>query len=369
VVLVFFINKRFAAALSIIGCCFFLYYWPTIGHFGPDYLGYVDVFENAYYNSSYPYYQSKTRADVEILYEVLNSWFNLRVSNDFRFFLIFNYLLSMFLIYMGLRKFKPFYFYCFTVMLLPVIFPTIFYYLLRSSLSFSCCFLGLCLLTRKKHWFGLLFLYLGFNLHTQYLLISLLIIFTYVYFFIYKKEHIDLKFYKDRILFFGLSLTILLIISRYFTGVTESLLSFLPSSDLAQGKLGYLSDEKESGFRITSILSIIVYPIISYRILVDKFKTNKTFFVENNKIDTVLVVILYAIFVYGASINISFITDAHVAGRLSRFSDYTGLSLLFYTFLNNFYTKEIERIIIFILFVIVPVLYPAVYLNTNWNIF
>ena len=369
IALVFFINKRFAFVLAIIGCSFFLYYWPTIGHFGDDYLGYLDVFENAYYKPIYPYYESRTKADVEMLYRFINSIFNLKVSDDFRLFLIFNYLSSVFLMYLGLRKFKPIYFYSFTVMLLPVIFPTIFYYLLRSSLSFSFCFLGFCLLIRKKYWVALFCLYVGFNLHTQYLLISLLIIFTHAYFFILKKHTSSLIFHKNRILLFGTVLTIFLVTFKYFSGATEALLSLLPSSDLAQGKLGHLSAKKESGFRITAILSILVYPIISYKILVTKFRTNKTFFLENNKFDTALVVLLFAIFVYGASINLAFITDPHVAGRLSRFSDYVGLSLLFFSFLNSFYTKEIERIIIIILFLVVPILYPAVYLNANWNIF
>ena len=54
-VLLFFLNKKKALIFIIIGCVFFLYFLPSIGYFGPDYLGYQTTYVNAFKIEAFPW--------------------------------------------------------------------------------------------------------------------------------------------------------------------------------------------------------------------------------------------------------------------------------------------------------------------------
>jgi hypothetical protein len=147
------------------------------------------------------------------------------------------------------------------------------------------------------------------------------------------------------------------------------IIKFLPfSSDYLAIKFGAYLDNERTGFRITGLLSIIGYPLMIYK-LEKYYNTSKleTLFFNNKKSDMLFMYMLYAIILYGAAINLGYFNNPHMAGRLSRMSDYAGMGLVLPSYLAHYYKKESVNIVFFILVLLAPILYASVYMNVNWG--
>tara|TARA_B110000259_G_scaffold149802_1_gene169114 strand:- start:707 stop:1852 length:1146 start_codon:yes stop_codon:yes gene_type:complete len=370
-VLLFFINKKRAVIFVIIGCVFFLYYLPSIGHFGPDYLGYQTTYVNAFKIEAFPWVNTAAQIDSEPFYLWYSSLISAYSNLGFSFYMIFNFLLCVFISVFMLRSFKSDYKYFFWIMILPVIFPTIFYFLLRSSLSYFLVALGFFSLlnpSKKKAIFlAILFFFLGINLHSQYILITLLILGVFV---VLRFETLA-EYYRDLkiIIISAFALIFILTGLRSFTNELASILSFLPSSDVISVKIGHLTGVDNKGLRLTALLSIVIYPVMAFQVVIKTYKSHVLYFLNNKLKERKFLLLMLAIILYGAAINIAYFDSALAAGRLSRFSDYLGICLLMPMYFKTCIGYKTEYLALVIITVLAPILYAAVYMNIQWGIF
>tara|TARA_B110000967_G_scaffold174184_1_gene186220 strand:+ start:311 stop:1456 length:1146 start_codon:yes stop_codon:yes gene_type:complete len=370
-VLAFFTNKKRAVFFIIIGCAFFLYYLPSIGYFGPDYLGYQTTYINAFKIEVFPWVNTAAQIDSEPFYLWYSSFFSAYTGLSFSFYLIFNFLLCVFISVFMLRSFKVDYKYFFWIMILPVIFPTIFYFLLRSSLSYFLVTLGFFSLLnpnkKKAIFFAILFSFMGINLHSQYILMTFLFLgtFTVLSFETLADYYRDLKI----ITISAFALIFVLITLRSYTSEIASLLSFLPSSDVISVKIVHLTGEDERGLRLTALLSIFIYPVMAFKVVIKTYKSQTSFFLNDKLKERKFLLLMLAIILYGAAINVAYFDSALAAGRLSRFSDYLGICLLMPMYFKTCIGYKTEYLALVIITVLAPILYAAVYMNIQWGIF
>ncbi|MFZ1324644.1 MAG: hypothetical protein WAT67_01230, partial [Candidatus Contendobacter sp.] len=67
------------------------------------------------------------------------------------------------------------------------------------------------------------------------------------------------------------------------------------------------------------------------------------------------------IIIFGALLNIIFFNTPHVAGRLSRFSDYLGIGLVVPSYFIYFYGRNSAILVLFLFALMAPILYPTLY--------
>lgn len=345
---------------------YFIAFIRADGFLPPDYENYLQVFTNAFKVQGWPFYKTVTVASVEELYVTFNGFVKFNISYDFVDFMLVQAAICLLLFYVTIHKMIDHHKAVSFVMLLPVIYPTVNYFLLRSALPF---FLGLLALVylAKRQWFpAVLLLGIGFNIHNQYILQFFLVVMA----FFYIKKGIDnhkTKTVNRVLLSSAIVLSVILAFANVFEPILAELLSFLPNARLTSTKLNYL-DIKEQSFRITAFLSIGVFPYFTYKIL--KLKLNNPsmhlFFEEKDK-DLLFVYLLFALSLTGAAINLGFIDNSHVAGRLSRFSDYICTLFIIHTYLRLHFSEYLYRLIIFFIILISPLIYPAVYMDIDWG--
>tara|TARA_B110000879_G_scaffold176950_1_gene231211 strand:- start:402 stop:1547 length:1146 start_codon:yes stop_codon:yes gene_type:complete len=370
-VLFFFINKKRAVFFIIIGCVFFLYFLPSIDYFGNDYSGYYKTYINAFKIEQFPWVVTSAQIDSEPLYLWYSSLVSAYSNFGFSFYMVFNFVLCVVISVFMLRSFKVHYKYFFWIMILPVIFPTIFYFLLRSSLSYFLVALGFFSLLnsnkKKAIFFALLFSFLGFNLHSQYILITLLFLGVYIVlrFETLADYHKNLKIITTS----ALALIFILLSTRSFTNEIASFLSFLPSSDVISVKIGHLIGKDERGLRLTALLSVVIYPVMAFQVVKKTYKSHVLYFLNNKLKERKFLLLMLAIILYGAAINIAYFDSALAAGRLSRFSDYLGICLLMPMYFKTCIGYKTEYLALLIITVLAPILYAAVYMNIQWGIF
>jgi len=370
-VLLFFLNKKKALIFIIIGCVFFLYFLPSIGYFGPDYLGYQTTYVNAFKIEAFPWVNTAAQIDSEPFYLWYSSLISAYSNLGFSFYMIFNFLLCVFISVFMLRSFKSDYKYFFWIMILPVIFPTIFYFLLRSSLSYFLVALGFFSLLnpnkKKAIFYAILFSFMGINLHSQYILMTLLFLGT----FMSLKFEILADYYRNLkiITISAFALIFVLIALRSYTSEIASLLSFLPSSDVISVKIGHLIGKDERGLRLTALLSVVIYPVMAFQVVIRTYKSDVLYFLNNKLKERKFLLLMLAIILYGAAINIAYFDSALAAGRLSRFSDYLGICLLVPMYFKTCIGYKFEYFVLTLITVLAPVLYAAVYMDVIWGIF
>lgn len=352
----YFFNKKIGYGAILISVPFFLFLLPSTGF---DYDFYKESYDNAVFISHFPYFESISTLTAEPLYVWYTSLVSVLTKLSFPGFLAFNYLICSAIILYALPKsseIQDLKYYLF-LFLLPIIIPTVFYFSPRSSISFSFIFLGFfTLFFNKRMVLGSTFLFIGFSFHTQYFLIGLYLILLY---FLSLKANFYTKY---RIISVNAILAIFLFFFLFFISFFEAIIaavfSFLPSASVAVTKLHYVSsdDGASGGFRLTSILSIIVYPLILIFFL-------KNINLKNNIIDKMVLFGLVGVVFFGAVVNLAFIGDPHVAGRLSRFSDYFCMSFLIpYTlYLNKQYLTI--KLIGLIMCILSPFLFKSLYIG------
>lgn len=353
----YFLSKRLGFGLIIVIVPIFLIFLPTTGL---DYDYYKLSYDSAYYMPKFPFFHSNSVLTAEPLYIWYTSFISVVTKISFPYFLSLNFLLCSFMLNYSLKKVGGFssslrsYFF---IYLLPVIIPTIFYFSPRSSISFCFVLLGFLTLSfQNKLKLGALFLFIGFSFHSQYILISMYILAIYIL----KLRMPSLK--KIAILNINLISSVLLflflVLLPFLENIVNSLFSFLPSASIALAKLHYVSGDAESGngFRITAILSIIIYPILAL-LMLNKYDKHNSLINEN------FVFCVVGVVLFGAVVNLVFINDPHVAGRLSRFSDYFSMGLLLPYTLFIYKKQLLIKATALITCLISPLLFKTLYID------
>ena len=349
------IFKGRMAVLLIAACCStFLAVLPSTGF---DYDYYKQAFDHAYHAAQFPWFYTDSILTAEPLYIWYTSAVSVITPLPFQGFLVLNFILCVILSLFSFKKTKYIRIDLFWVSFLPVVFPTLFYFSPRSSLSFFLVLFGFFLLCQRRIWLSFGILAIAVSLHSQYILVCVFFIaayFSYAY-----SRGLEEKI-RRRV---GLALILLsglcLVGVHSLMGVLSSVLGVLPSSEIALSKLHYL-EASRSGYRITSILSIIIYPIIFYLMKKRKDARGITFF-NDNYTDQVFVHMLGLVILFGAMVNLVFFDQSHLAGRLSRFSDYMGMGVIIPAFLVIYFGRELCILGLWVMALVAPLVYGTVY--------
>ncbi|MCI5136889.1 MAG: hypothetical protein D3922_00400 [Candidatus Electrothrix sp. AR1] len=346
-----FFSLRVSAIILVIGCSVFLYLLPP--SVGGDYSIYQNAVENSYVSKEYPWFKTEAGFSSEPLYLFYSSLLGVLLFKGYKLFMIANFIICYLISFLALRRcpYKNIFFF-FWIATLPVIFPTIFYGSPRSSISFFFVLAGFFLLVDMKYLLSFCCFSLGVSFHSQYLFSSGVIISCY--FLLKNSRNIS----KKLILYSLLALiSICLFNIKFVLGLILFVFSFLPSGDIASAKMHYFEDAR-SGIRFTSILSIFVYPILIYL-----FRSVKqVFFFKEEEKEHMAKNLFLAMILSAGILNIIFFNNPHVAGRLSRFSDYSSLTLLVpIFFLAKSNSKTTVLTILFIINLISPLIYKSIY--------
>jgi len=344
-----------------VGVFYFLNILPDTGL---DYSSYEITFENSRITSDFPYFETRSAIVSEPLYLWYNSFLGVVLNRNFQLFLGVNFLLCLTITFYFFKSSKlsltDFWFFS-----LPVIIPTIFYFSPRSSISYVLAVAGVMYLTKRKTLLALILFLCVVSIHSQYILQSFLILVLY---FLVRKSNFK-NDNKIRVLIITSSV-IFSVILRFIEDLIpflSQILSVLPSSNIATAKLHYL-EESRSGYRLTSLLSIVIYPIGMY-FLYNIYLKGKINLFKNKTDNRFLIILLFGLIFYGAAINIAYFDNPHLAGRLSRLSDYMGLGILTPVILDYVANKNLKKLILFIIILLAPILFSSIYYNVTWNIF
>lgn len=360
-VLIYFVNKRFACGVAIVGVFYFLNILPSTNL---DYGYYEEAFDNAFITSSYPWFHTEAIITAEPFYLWYTSFWGVIAPFGFPFFLAINFLLCYLLSRLVFRTLPKKLLYDFWIYLLPVIIPTIFYFSPRSSISFIALFIFFIYMIKKNYIIALPFLLFAISMHSQYLLMGgliLLVSFTFYKIESRRKRSLYIIIYSS-ILYLGL------IFINSGTEYISSFLSFLPSTDIINSKLGYFENGRE-GFRFSSIFSILIYPFLAYNFFKKIIDTETEVFLKNKDLEINFAYVVFSIIVFGAVINLAFISAPHLAGRLSRFSDYLGMGLLFPLYFTYSSRWQYGYLVLFLITLLTPVIYSTIYYNVDWGVF
>jgi len=353
-----FFNKRIGIIALIISVSVCLFFLPNTGD---DYIYYKQAFDNAVYSSEFPFFVTNSTLTAEPLYLFYSSLISVVTQLDFEYFLVINFLLCFF-IFNSKSLFKSENMNClFWLMMLPVIIPTIFYFSPRSSLSFFLVLIGLFFLIEMNRVKAVLMFFLAIIFHSQYILIISYLLF--VEYFILNKNKVG----KNSVIYLLLTVSFLFFaikILPYMISTISSLFSFLPSATVAISKLHYLTGDSDGSIRMTSLLSIIIFPVLATQVFRKNNLVYKKIGLDEDRTKRLSFYIL-ACALFGMCINISFFNLPHVSGRLGRFSDYFCLVILIPIFFRMYFTFKTVVLISIFFILIAPVLYPTVYTVIN----
>ncbi|MGB0981159.1 MAG: EpsG family protein [Winogradskyella sp.] len=375
VAIVFIFHKNFAKWLSILGGIFFLLYLPASGFYSPDYFGYEQAYESAFVVPEYPWISSDARIDAEIFYLRYTAFFKIITGLSYPYFLVINFVICVLLSYLTLKRFNTFVKDTFWVMFFPILFPILFFHLIRSSISLFLLFLGFMMLVNAKNYksiiFALIVTFIGFNFHSQYILIAVL--FSIAFFLLRFKSVKDYSYNLRLVFVFSAILVVVLVALRSFVEELSTLVSVISTSDLATSKLGYLETEDSRGFRITSVLSVFVYPYMIYQLIKNTYWNPRPLILNEKHTERVFLFMLFAVVFFTAAINIAYFDSTHLSSRLGRFSDYLCMAVLVPLYLKICIGNKTESIIVLVVAVIAPFLYASIYQDYynsfQWNIF
>lgn len=341
-------------AAIMIGGAFFLFVLPTTGF---DYDYYKQAYDNAYYINSYPWFVTESVLTAEPLYIWYSSFVSVLIGGGFAVFLVVNFLVCFFIINFSLKKIVNFDCGLLWLAFLPIVFPTIFYFSPRSSLSFSLVMLGFFWLADGRWWKALLVFFVAISFHSQYLLVVVTLLLCVLFYEVSKK--FGEAFQRRSVYVAIVFVSIVLVSINLVISFLPSVLSFLPSADIAIAKLHYFESE-DSGYRATMILSVFVYPVLLYFLLKLK-KQRKIVFVCDSESDRRLCQLVVVIVLFGAMVNLVMLGNSHVAGRLARFSDYFSMGVIVPLSLRLLFAREGAVLILFFLALVSPFIYGTVY--------
>lgn len=315
----------------------FLLFLPDTGY---DFRFYEEAYNTVYFDANAPlFFRSRSYLTAE------PGWFAYMgiikpFIPDFRYFLVFNFLLCLFLIkrsltIMGVR---PDLMNLMIALMVPVQFITIMFWSPRSALPLALCFYSFALLQKNRLLLPLLLLLIAGNIHSQYLVVIAAMLSYQIL-----DNYVFAKYSKKISIAVSLGLLFVAFIS---VQTIVAYLSFLPSAAILNSKLSYLSADN-TGFRITGILSIFIYPMFLY--------VNR----KNTELKGYFDLLLFFT-VFSFLMNVAFIENAHIAGRLSRVTDY-----FLFPFVLGYAALLVNRGIgaffLIPLFVVFPFMFPGLY--------
>ena len=176
-----------------------------------------------------------------------------------------------------------------------------FLYMLKNEKNYECNIVFFC----------------GCSIHSQYLLFSFLIIYT-----CFSLRLLKPNLYLAFAVCSACALAFVLRSLSEFTQVLSSMLDFMPSSDTITAKMHYFEEEQGGwGYRLTSVLSIFVFPAIAWSLIKNRRFADKAV-VEEFVDGYYYLYVFFCIILYGCAINIAFIDMSHLADRLGRFLIY-----------------------------------------------
>lgn len=266
-------------------------------------------------------------------------------GGDYRTFLVINFLLCFGLLAFCLRELgiEPQTARLTIALMTPVAFPTIFFWSPRSSISLFIVLLGLCRYIKGRYTTSALLLFAAAMIHSQYIAVAIFCL------IVLSPLATTLLRTSRKTLVYSSSLVVVLLLAWIGPSIIGHL-SFLPSVAVVESKLGQLDGGGESVVRITALGSVLLVPLAFTRL--------RQFLPGGRPGD-----LIEALMVFGVLINIVFATDAHVAGRLSRMSDYLLIPLAAaIAFQYHFQTGQ-RPVVVWPLALAVPLVYPGLYLQ------
>lgn len=334
----------------------FSFFLLTLPSTGRDYDYYKAAYDNAFMLPSFPWFGTQAVITAEPLYLWYSSFLSVITGSSFQIFLVVNFLICFFvsmLSFYGNRMARLDFAW---VAFLPVIAPTIFYFSPRSSLSFFMLMFGFFLLVKGRLWAGLAAIVFSALFHSQYIMIGLFLVFSYFIFQVSPKFKIK-KVYLAFLLVTSMILFLLGI--KYLLGFLSAAFSVLPSSDVAVGKLNQLEDVRE-GYRVTAILSILIYPSMLF-FLWQRFKKGGVIFYDDDLMNRRWMFMMAMVVVFGAMINIVFFNASHLSSRLGRFSDYFSMAILVPLVFRLVGGRLVASAGLFVMALMAPIMYATVY--------
>lgn len=351
------ISIRVSFYVLIIGCSVSLLLLPDTG---ADYGAYKDAYDNAYFTIEYPWFQTASSLTAEPAYKWYTSFFANVIPLGFSSFLMFNFLLCVLLTFYWSKLIPEWkkYIYIFWLYSLPVVFPTIFYWSPRSSISFIMIFGGFLYMLKNEKIMSVILFFCGCSIHSQYLLFSFLIIYT-----CFSLRLLKPNLYLAFAVCSACALVFVLRSLSEFTQVLSSMLDFMPSSDTITAKMHYFEEEQGGwGYRLTSVLSIFVFPAIAWSLIKNRRFADKAV-VEEFVDGYYYLYVFFCIILYGCAINIAFIDMSHLASRLGRFSDYMAMCFLFPLYIRYKFGDNMLIILLLLFCVMAPFIYKGLYAN------
>lgn len=338
-----FVGRRIVFVV-VMAMSLLLYNLPTTGD---DYDFYKIAYESAVWQGSYPFVITSGLTAERGFKIYLWLAKTITLGSSFEFFLVFNFWLCFLVYYYALKNMVERIPVLNLSILISVVlfFPTIFYFSPRSSLSFVLVFLSVSFLVKANRsiFFSIMPMLLAVLVHSQYIPVVILLMTSVI---------------MVRVVGLGYrpSVALICVVPCVFVLVAapslQSILYSIPGMGFLAYKLHYFIDESAGPFRVTALLSVVIFPLLYFM----SFNRSKVI-----KCELKFYVLL--LIVFGAVVNVAFYDNAHVSGRISRFSDFFLISVLLPVFLNKFFfeSRALLSAVVVFLSVISIYLYPTLY--------
>lgn len=316
---------------------FFLLYLPETGF---DFAIYQLAYESIYFDSHAPlFFRSSASITAEPGWFLYTGIIHTFIS-DFRYFLVFNFIICMVIFLktmkvLGIERNRS---ALMIALLVPICLITIMFWSPRSALPFMITILAISYLHSGLLILPIILSLTAITIHSQYAVILMLSIAFYV-------SRTKRTTNGGKFILLLLSL-IFIAILYFFRMQIVNFISFLPSSGIIAGKLHYLQDSN-GAFRVSGILSILVFPLYVF--------SRRTSLAKRHYFDTV---ILFSVF--SMAINLIFLGNAHIAGRLARASDYYLFSYILAD-ATLYIHRPFGAWVLIPIFTLLPFLFPDLY--------
>jgi hypothetical protein len=311
-----FLNLAFASIAALLPRPYILvviYYSIVIWVYqpsNPDYVHYEYLYREIVFDADMPFFfWDPTGFTGEPVWKLYNLLLKIITgSANYSIFLIFNFILTFYLIYTFAKNIisVPQQRVFFILFMLPVAFPILFLASPRSSISLFLVANSIIYIANGKYAKFALFAFLGFSIHSQYLPIVFSIAILKIVSYNRRSLRLGPVLISSNSLNNIATITLIMIVV-YSYQLFLNYLSFLPSFDLISKKTHYLSGGDYT-LRVSGLAFIVFFAISVFYLRDSISQRYKTY--------------IYLLVIFSITVNIVFLGNAHVAGRLSRLSEY-----------------------------------------------
>lgn len=310
----------------------------------PDFAGYERSFRSVGFEiSSSGLTSGGNEIDVEPLWLIYQALWKALGAHDYRVFLIVNFWICTLMIVAALRVLlEALELDLALALMVPISMPVMFLMSPRSSISFAATLLGLVALAQGERWRAAVLVLLGVGMHSQYLAAAL---FTIAALLLRGR-----RYSRPRVTVASMLAAIALFALLAAAEHLLTIIPFVPNEAFLASGLEYFKAQG-SGFRVTGVVSILLgcWAVCRPRIF-----TSSSF--EQRRGD------LFQIWaIFGGIIGVVFIASPHIAGRLSRLSDYAVVPAVGARSLLQLSDASMRIAAGAAVIVAVPFLYPTVY--------